>query len=358
MILLVVLAQEVVHEQRDGVHALAQRRQMDGDDVEPVVQVFAEAPVPDRLLEVAVGGRDHTRVDAHVALAAETREFPVLEHLEQLRLQRRVHLADLVEEDRAAMGVLELAELALLGARERPLLEAEQLALEQLRRQRRAVHLHERLVPATRELEDRARDQLLTGAALAAHEHGDVGVGDLLDDLADLAHLRVVAAQEQQLGLGARAAAQPLHFLLERALLERLLERELELLDLERLAQEVGSAQAHRLHDVARLAVARKHHHGDVRGALLEPPQRLQSVHARQDDVEGDDVGAGVVEARERLLGVRCQEHPIALARDERLHVVANAGIVVDHENTEGLRGVRRMLHRALGHGKRSPAGG
>src|SRR5512138_1354226 len=98
-----------------------------------------------------------------------------------------MHLADLVEEDRAAVRVLELAELALLRARERALLEAEQLALEQLRRQRRAIHLDEGLIAPARELEDRARDELLAGPALAAHEHGDVGVGDLLDDLAHLA---------------------------------------------------------------------------------------------------------------------------------------------------------------------------
>ena len=194
--------------------------------------------------------------------------------------------------------VLELAELALLRAGEGALLEAEQLALEQLRRQRGAVHLDEGLVAAARELEQRARDQLLAGAALAAHQHGDVGVGDLLDDVAHLLHLRVVAAQEQQLGLGARAPAQPLDLLLERALLERLLEGELELLDLERLAQEVGRAEPHRLDDVARLAVPGEHHHRHVGQALLEPPQRLEPVHARQHDVERDEVGPRLVERR------------------------------------------------------------
>ena len=45
---------------------------------------------------------------------------------------------------------------------------------------------------------DRARDQLLAGAALAADEHGDVGVGDAADQLAHLAHL--VARAEQLAG--------------------------------------------------------------------------------------------------------------------------------------------------------------
>jgi hypothetical protein len=80
------------------------------------------------------------------------------------------------------------------------------------------------------------------------------------------------------------------------------LERQLELLDLERLAQEVGSAQAHRLDDVAAWPVPREHHDRDVGRSLLEPAQRLEAVHARQHHVERHDVRAGVVQSRERLL--------------------------------------------------------
>jgi hypothetical protein len=47
-------------------------------------------------------------------------------------LHRRRHLADLVEEQRAAVGELEAALAARCAAGERALLVAEQLALEQL----------------------------------------------------------------------------------------------------------------------------------------------------------------------------------------------------------------------------------
>ena len=60
-------------------------------------------------LEVAVGGGDDADVDADVLAAAEPRELAVLQHLQQLGLQRRAHLADLVEEHRAVVGELELA---------------------------------------------------------------------------------------------------------------------------------------------------------------------------------------------------------------------------------------------------------
>ena len=44
-------------------------------------------------------------------VATDAIELLVLQHLQELRLEARVHLADLVEEDRAVVGQLELARL-------------------------------------------------------------------------------------------------------------------------------------------------------------------------------------------------------------------------------------------------------
>ncbi len=71
------------------------------------------------------------------------------------------HVADFVEEDRAVVGLLELADLLLGRAGERALLVAEQLRLDQLLGDRRAVDLHEPLAAAQAVAVDRARDQLL-----------------------------------------------------------------------------------------------------------------------------------------------------------------------------------------------------
>jgi hypothetical protein len=48
-----------------------------------------------------------------------------------------VHLADLVEEERAAVGLLEAADAAAVGAGEGALLVAEELGLEERLRDRR-----------------------------------------------------------------------------------------------------------------------------------------------------------------------------------------------------------------------------
>ena len=96
----------------------------------------------------------------------------------------RAHLADLVEEDRALVSRLELAGLRLHGAGEGAALEAEQLGLEQVVRERRAVDLDEWLVAAPRRPAEPARHQLLAGARLATDEHGDVRLGDPRHEIA------------------------------------------------------------------------------------------------------------------------------------------------------------------------------
>ena len=63
----------------------------------------------------------------------------LLEHAQQLHLQRQRQLADLVEEERAAVGRLEETRLVADGAGEGALHVAEELGLEQVLRDRRAV---------------------------------------------------------------------------------------------------------------------------------------------------------------------------------------------------------------------------
>ena len=146
--LLLELAREPAHEElgqrRDVVLAVAQRRHLDRDDVEPVEQVLAELALLHHLAQVAVGRGDDAHVHAQRAGAAEPLELVLLEHAQDLRLRARAHVADFVEEQRAAVGLLEAADALLVGAGEGALLVTEQLRLEQVLLERRAVDLDER----------------------------------------------------------------------------------------------------------------------------------------------------------------------------------------------------------------------
>ena len=125
------LVDQEMDEQRDVLLAIPQRRQMDGEDVETIVQVLAERLLADRLEQVAVGGRDDADIDLDRLLAADALELALLEDAEQLGLRVGRQLADLVEEDGAAVGQLEAADAPGDGAGEGAFLVAEQLALDQ-----------------------------------------------------------------------------------------------------------------------------------------------------------------------------------------------------------------------------------
>src|SRR5205823_7997903 len=102
-----------------------------------------------------------------------------------LGLRTRRHVANLVEKNGAAVRQLEFAAARLGGAGERALFVAEQLALDQLLRDGRAVDLDERPVGAPTVLMKRACDQLLAGAVPAGDQHPPLGWRGLAPSLDD-----------------------------------------------------------------------------------------------------------------------------------------------------------------------------
>src|SRR5579863_5054867 len=103
------LRHERVHEQRDVVDSLAERRAPNRKDREAKVEVFAKGPGLDALGQVFVGRGEHTNVDVDDVLAAHPRDLARLYRSEHFGLCHDVHVPDFVEEERAAMGLLEEA---------------------------------------------------------------------------------------------------------------------------------------------------------------------------------------------------------------------------------------------------------
>ena len=109
------------------------------------------------------------------AAAADAVEFALLQDAEQFRLGVRGQIADLVEEDGAALGQLESADAPGDGAGEGTFLVAEQFALDEPGRQGGAVDLDERLVLPPAVGMDRPRNEFLARPRLARDEDGGVG---------------------------------------------------------------------------------------------------------------------------------------------------------------------------------------
>src|SRR5690349_14177360 len=108
-------------------------------------EILAEATGGHLGREIPVRRRDPAHVRLDRAAAAHALEAPLLEHAQELRLKLGTELAHLVEEERAALGELELPAAPRDRPCKRAFLVPKELALEQVLGERRAVHGDKRL---------------------------------------------------------------------------------------------------------------------------------------------------------------------------------------------------------------------
>src|SRR5262245_7322526 len=333
-------AGEEVHGQlRHIVEAVAQRRHPDREDVEAIVEVLAELAVLDQLDHVAVGGRDQAKIDLLRLLGTYRIDLAILQGAQQLDLRVEWQLAHLVEEQRAAVGLLELADALVDGARERAPLMAEQNALDQVLGDGAAVDGDEGLCLALALALDGARDQLLADAALALDQHGDIGGGGAATKSDRTGHGRAAddEVREGQRALGLLLDAGDLA--LQRLDLERAVDRHLEALGRGRLDDEVGRTRTHGANGGIDRAVGGLDDDGRRAGLGGEPPQHLGAVHAGHDEVEQnqrDAAAIGPVEDLQGLLAAVGSSGAVAEAPDRLFEDAALGWIVVDDQDELG----------------------
>ena len=188
-----VASEEPLGEHRDIHLALAQGRQPDGERIDTVVQVFAEATIADELLEWAVGRGNEPEVHRDRFVPAQPFESSLLEHAQQLGLGDEGQVPDLVEEQRSVARQLEPSWLPVVRAGEGALFVAEDLGLEERVRQRGAVDRLQLRLRAPAQLVDHACDDFLARPGRPEDQHRDVGLGGRADPLEDDQHLLVAA---------------------------------------------------------------------------------------------------------------------------------------------------------------------
>src|ERR1700712_1070727 len=114
-------------------------------------------------------------------MSAQPFDFAFLQKTQQTCLTFKRQVADFIEEKRAAVRRLDAADLALIRARERAALVAEQLGLKQMRGDCAAIDRDERLIaPCGMPLNGCSRE-FLAGARFAGNKNRRVGDRDLAD---------------------------------------------------------------------------------------------------------------------------------------------------------------------------------
>jgi len=325
--------QEVVHQQRDVVAAAIQGRQIDRDDVQPVVEVGAEAALGHLLLEIAVGRGDHPQVDLDRLARTHRIDLALLQHPQQLDLDGVGRLAYLVEEDGAALGLPAETVMIAVGAGERSLDVTEELALEQGLGNRAAVDGHEGPAVPFAAVVDRTRDELLAGAAGPGDQHGGRGGGDLVDHLEDGLHARALA-DDPALGRRPPQLALELHVLAGRPPQRHGVAHDrADLVVLGMLLQIGIGAQIHRVDRRLLAGVGGQDHHRRLGVDGLDPLQQLDPVHLGHLDVGQHDIVGVALHQAQRLDARTRGIDRVALLLQEDRKVLAHRFFVVDNQN-------------------------
>jgi hypothetical protein len=87
------MAEEMLHV----TAALAERRNDDVEDAQPIEEILAERPLLDGPIEITIGRRDDADVERPVVVATDGAVAALLEDPEECRLSRQRQLAELVE---------------------------------------------------------------------------------------------------------------------------------------------------------------------------------------------------------------------------------------------------------------------
>jgi hypothetical protein len=180
---------------RDVGPAFTQRREADLVRGQSEVQRRPEAALGDVAVEIRVGGRHDPHVDGRRRATAQRRHLARLQRAQQRRLHLHRRVADLVEEEGAAVGPHEVPVPGGVGPAERAPGVAEKFGSRQRRRHRGHVDGHVPPRPTRARRMERRRDELLPGARLAPQENGARVRRDTGDGPPQAAHRVGVADQ-------------------------------------------------------------------------------------------------------------------------------------------------------------------
>src|SRR5204862_4620046 len=125
-------AGEVPHALRDIRASLTKGLQLDANHVDAVEQIGAKPASANLGLEIPRRGRDDADIHRAGRVVSHATHLALLQRAQELHLQWHRQLADLVEEQRAAVGFLEQSTATVDRPRECTARMSEQLTLEQL----------------------------------------------------------------------------------------------------------------------------------------------------------------------------------------------------------------------------------
>jgi hypothetical protein len=308
---------------------------MDRDDVQPVVQILLKSAVRDHLPQVAIRRGNHANVHLERPLGSERLELALLQYPQELRLQRGAHRSDFVEEDRSSVRKRELSLLARRRAGECAPDVAEQLAFEEGFGNCRTVHFDQRHFALTAVIVNRTGDHLLARAGLARDENRALGAGDDFSRSNHFLHAAAATDDAVVVEFGVAFADEIPVFGPQALVIERAVDDDQQLVDVERLLQVIESPELHRLDRAFDRGVRRHHDH-------LRPLRRrnsrqltneIQSGQFRHQIVDDHQIERPLREQTLRFSRARRRDHIVPVASQRLRQRIQDLCFVIDEED-------------------------
>jgi len=314
--------------------AFAQRRERKRKNVNTMEEIAAEGVLLDEIFEIAVRGDEDANVDANGLVAADAFDFTFFEDAQQFGLHGDGHIADFVEEERAAFGLFEFAEMLGGGAGERALFVAEKFGFDEFGGDGGAIQSDEGIFAARGFFVNSARDEFLAGAGFAEDTDAGFAGGDAID-LGEKFFHRGPTADEL---VFAEAVAELAVFVFEAGEAEGIFYGDEELVGGERLFEKIESAEFGGFDGHFDVGLAGDENDGRFDAGVFQVFEKLDAAFAGHDDVGKNQVkgfGAEKFEGAGRVVangGFMASEAKGARKRGQRI------GVVIDEEEVSFAR--------------------
>ncbi len=170
--------------------ALAQRRQTQRHDIQPIIKIFAEKPLRYQLTQVLVGRSN----DAHVSLDWRTPTdrhiFALLQHPQKAGLRLHGHIANFVQKQCAAIGLLKTTAGAVLSSGEGALFVSEKLRFNQIARNSRHIDRDKRPFSTATIFMQGACDEFFARTRFTCDHNSQIGLHHTRKKAVNLLHGR------------------------------------------------------------------------------------------------------------------------------------------------------------------------
>ena len=180
----------MLHQLGNILTTIRQLRQMHPDHIQPVIEILTETVLFNQGLQILVSCSDYSHIHLYRGMSTDPVELTVRQHPQQSGLGLGGHIANFIQEQCAAVGLLKASLTALCGAGKGPFFMAKQFRLNQVMGNRRHIQRDKFRTAARAVFVQSMGNQLLTCTGLTIDQDCDIGVGEATNSAKHLLHSR------------------------------------------------------------------------------------------------------------------------------------------------------------------------